>query len=84
MVKVHKVFTKCVWMLVALFSTHNWRFIFTGQVKVRVFLKSGRHVDVYCKEGTLNLGAGNKSYKFAGLRHMVDFDPTEIVAMEVR
>jgi hypothetical protein len=82
--KAHEWFCIAIHLIVWPFRPGTWRFFLFRQTKVRIHLKGGSHVDVYCQSWEANLNGGNKSYKFIQLRKMVSFDAGEIVGVEQR
>lgn len=80
MSKIHNGFLMIFGLVWAFFSPNNWRYALTGQTKVRVYLKSGAHIDVWCTRWKGNTRPGEKSYSFTNTRYTTAIDPAEIVA----
>lgn len=60
-----------------------WRFMLMRKIKVRVFLRSGEHIDLLCSEWKVTTRDGRvASYSFDGIFNSIAIVPGEIIAVK--
>lgn len=85
MSSLHELLVRIVEFVIIPFRPNTWRWVFTGQTKVRVYLEGGTHVDVFCTKWEVKTRNGKiEGYSFDGPRHHQVFDVTKIIALEQR
>lgn len=78
-------FQKCMVTLGSAFSPNMWRKIFTGRVKIRVYLTSGEHVDIIAHSWEINQTDGKiTAWEASGMNKSCFFNVNDIVAWKVK
>lgn len=78
---VNAFHTTVSWLMYIL-CPHFWRVLFTGRIRVAVYLKSGQVVKFNCTTYTVTYG---EKWAAEGLTSSISFRPNQIVAFrEIR
>lgn len=72
---------KFLFAITYFFTPNCWRIILFNQVKIRVYLRGGTHVDFWCRKWNTRADNGKiNKWIVEGNRNTVWFEPGEIVA----